>query len=156
MSTPIIYREMNAGEEQTVCDLVEQVFNQFVAEDYEKEGINEFFRFANPDAIKERIRSGNCVLVACQNVELVGMLEFSLPDRIALLFVSARHQGVAKNLLAKAVAKICSLNPGLTKLTVHSSPYAEVAYQKMGFNKTGNTITENGITYIPMELSLKD
>ena len=154
--TELVYREMNTGEEQTVCDLVRQVFNQFVAPDYGQDGIEEFFRFANPDAMKERMQSGGFVLVAHQADALMGMLEFSPPDCIAMLFVAVQHQGIAKALLAQAIGKARVLNPGLSKLIVHSSPYAEPVYQKMGFHKTGDVTTENGITYIPMELLLKD
>jgi hypothetical protein len=152
----IVYREMNPGEERAVCDLVSKVFNEFVSPDYEQEGIEEFFRFANPDAMEERMQSGGFVLVAYQADDLVGMLEFFPPDMIAMLFVTIQHQGVAKELLAQAINKVRVLNPESPKLTVHSSRYAEPIYKKMGFYKTGNTTTENGITYVPMELLLKD
>ncbi len=48
------YRFMRKGEETKVCSLVEKVFNEFVAPDYEEEGINEFFKFGNPFALAER------------------------------------------------------------------------------------------------------
>lgn len=153
---PIVYREMNTGEEQAVCDLVTQVFNEYVASDYRQDGIEEFFRFANPAAMKERMKSDGFVLVAQQAGALVGMLEFFPPDCIAMLFVAIQHQGTAKELLAQTISKVRALNPDLSRLTVHSSPYAEPIYQKMGFYKTGNATTQNGITYIPMELLLKD
>ncbi len=153
---PIFYREMKAGEEQAVCYLVALVFNKYVAPDYGQDGIEEFFRFANTDAMKERMKSDGFVLVAQQADSLVGILEFYPPDMIAMLFVSIQHQGVAKELLAQAISKVRVLNPDLSTLTVHSSPYAEPIYQKMGFYKTGNTTTENGITYVPMELLLND
>ena len=147
---------MNTGEEPSVCELVRKVFNEFVAADYGQEGVEEFFRFASPEAMKERVRSGGFVWVADQADALVGMLEFSLPDCIAMLFVTVQHQGIAKELLVQAMSKARALNPDLAKLTVHSSPYAEPIYQKMGFRKSGNATTENGITYIPMELLLKN
>ncbi len=152
----IVYREINPEEEQTVCELVAQVFNEFVASDYEQDGIDEFFRFANPSAMKERMQSDGFALVAYQDDILVGMLEFCLPDCIAMLFVTAQRQGIATELLAQAIGKARVFNTELSKLTVHSSPYAESIYQKMGFRKTGNIKTENGITYIPMELLLED
>ena len=154
--TSIVYRTMKNGEERLVCDLVRRVFNEFVAADYGQEGIDEFFRFANPSELKKRTESGGFVFVACQADSLVGILEFLPPDSVAMLFVTVRHQGIAKELLARTVIKARTLNPLLSKLIVHSSPYAEPIYQKMGFSKTGNSRTENGITYIPMELSLKD
>jgi hypothetical protein len=153
---PIIYREMVSGEEQAVCDLVKQVFNEYVASDYGQKGIDEFFRFAHPGAMKERMQSGGFVLVAQQGDALAGMLEFYPPDCIAMLFVTVKRQGVATKLLALAISKLQTTNPDLEKLTVHSSPYAEPIYRKMGFKKTGGTITENSITYIPMELALAD
>lgn len=152
---PVYYREMKAGEEQTVCDLVARVFNEYVASDYGQDGIEEFFRFANPESMKERMQSGGFVLVAVQDDSIVGMLEFFPPNMVALLFVTVRHQGIAKKLLAHSIEKACILDPNFSKLLAHSSPYAEPIYQKMGFRKTGSVKTENGITYIPMELLLK-
>ncbi len=147
---------MNTGEEQAVCNLVTQVFNEFVALDYEQDGIDEFFRFANPIAMKQRMQSDGFVLVAYQAGVLVGMLEFFLPDCIAMLFITVQNQGIATELLSQAISKVRTFDPVLSKMTVHSSLYAELIYQKMGFRKTGNVTTENGITYIPMELLLND
>ena len=152
---PVVYREMKPGEAPAVCDLVTQVFNQYVAPDYGQEGIDEFFRFANPDALKERMRSGGVVWVAQRVDALVGMLEFFPPDGIAMLFVTVRRQGIAKALLTRAISRARSLDPGLAKLIVHSSPYAVPIYQRMGFRKAGDATTENGITYFPMELLLQ-
>jgi N-acetylglutamate synthase-like GNAT family acetyltransferase len=135
---------------------VTQVFNEYVASDYGQDGIEEFFRFANPDAMKERMKSDGFVLVAQQAGALVGMLEFFSPDCIAMLFIAVQHQGIAKELLAQTISTVRALNPDLSRLAVHSSPYAEPIYQKLGFHKTGDVTTENGITYIPMELLLKD
>lgn len=150
---PIVYRTMNSGEEHAVCDLVRQIFNEFVAPDYGKEGIEEFFRFANPGAMEKRMQSDGFVLVACQANVLVGMLEFFPPDRIAMFFVAVPHQGIGEKLLALAISRARVVNPDLLTVTVHSSPYAEPIYLKMGFHKVGDVTTENGITYIPMELS---
>ena len=150
----ITYDQMSSGEEQSVCDLVEHVFNEFVAPGTEQDGVDEFFRFANVTAMAERVRSGGYVLVAKQSGKLVGMLEFMRPDRIAMLFVTLRGQGIAKELVARAIEQAKCENPVLSEVTVHSSPYAEAAYQKMGFRRIGNTKIEHGIRYVPMKLSL--
>ncbi|MCU7806487.1 MAG: GNAT family N-acetyltransferase [Candidatus Thiodiazotropha sp. (ex Semelilucina semeliformis)] len=152
---PIVYQEMAAGEETAVCNLVADVFNEYVAPDYDQEGIDEFFRFADPDAMKERMLGGGFVLVAKRTGKLVGMLEFFPPDCVAMLFVTVHHQGIAKGLLARAIRKAQVRNPGLSKLIVHSSPYAESIYEKMGFRKTGGIQHENGIDFFPMELICK-
>lgn len=149
-----VYREMEAGEEEAVVALVEDVFNAYVAQDYGPEGVAEFFRYANADAMKERTRAGGFVLVAEQCGNLVGILEFSPPDCIAMLFVSIHRRGIAKGLLAHAVEKALESDPCLTKLTVHSSPYAEFIYGRMGFRRSGRTVNENSIKYVPMEIAI--
>lgn len=152
---PIVYREMSAGEESAICELVECVFNELVAPEYEQEGIEEFFRFANPYAMVERLQSGGFVLVASQAGKLVGMLEFVPPNHIAMLFVALRRQGVARELLVRSITRARCKNSTLSKVTVHSSPYAEAAYHRMGFRPSGKATSDHGIRYTSMELSLK-
>ena len=150
----ITYRDMAIGEEGAVSALVESVFNELIAPDCEEEGITEFFRYANRDAIKERMHSGGFILVAAIEGRLAGILEFTPPDCIAMLFVTIRGQGIAKGLLSRAIARALVEIPSLTKLVVHSSPYAVQAYEKLGFRCSGMPTKENGIAYIPMELTL--
>lgn len=151
-----VYSEMKPGEEKAVCDLVERVFGALVAPGYDAAGAQQFFRYANPIALAERVRAGGFVLTAKRDGRLVGMVEFASPDRIALLFVSLRGQGVGKELVARAIEKARDANSALSKVTVHSSPYAEPAYQKMGFRRSGDATISQGIRYVPMELSLGD
>jgi RimJ/RimL family protein N-acetyltransferase len=152
---PIDYREMKPGEEPAACELVVSVFDELVAPDYERDGIEEFHRFADPAAMAKRVRSGGFVLMARQSGSLVGVIEFTLPDHIRLLFVALRRQGIAGELVARAVEKARSESPALTKITVNSSPYAEAVYRRLRFRRTGSATTENGIRFIPMELSLE-
>jgi GNAT superfamily N-acetyltransferase len=145
---------MRNDEEGSVCDLVRQVFDEFVAPDYGAEGRKEFFKFANPGALKERAKAGGFVLVADKSNRLVGMLEFAPPDRVALLFVILRHHGIANELLEHAIRRLQTAQVPISKLTVHSSPYAEPIYEKMGFHRMGGVTTDHGITYVPMERDL--
>ena len=150
----IVYTEMRDGEEQAVCELVEQVFTALVAVDFEPEGVEQFFRFANPTAIAKRSRAGGFVLLARKADRLVGMLEFVPPDRIAMLFVALRRQGIARELVNRAITKARSQHPDLWHLTVHSAPDAETAYGKLGFQRCGEETLKHGIRYVPMELLL--
>ncbi|MCW8914534.1 MAG: GNAT family N-acetyltransferase [Magnetovibrio sp.] len=148
------YRKMAADEEQAVITLVTDVFNEFVAQDYEEDGIEEFFKFANSEALIKRLQNGGFVLVAEHDGSLVGALEYYPPDCIAMLFVTLRQHGIAKGLMSRAIKKIVTSDPTLPKLVVHSSPYAVPIYEKMGFCQSGDRQKENGIDYIPMELAL--
>lgn len=146
---------MRPGEAPNVCRLVREVFNESISQEFEEEGRAEFFRFANPDAMRERVQSGGSVLVASQFNTLLGVLEFAPTDRIAMLFVRQPRRGVAKTLLAYAIGRIRAAHPALSKLTVHSSRYAEPIYQRLGFHRAGSLTTESGITYVPMERDIE-
>lgn len=152
----IDYREMKSGQEREVCDLVAEVFNQYVAPDYTQEGIDEFFSFANHNAMHKRMQSEGFVLSAYKDNMLVGMVEYYPPNTIAMLFVTLRSHGIATELMDQAITRIRDINSGLTNLVVHSSKYAEPFYKKIGFKKMGDVITENGISCVPMELILTD
>ena len=152
----LIYRAMKPGEENEVCSLVTRVFKSFVAPQYSQEGIDEFLRYAAaPKAMVTRIQANHFVLVAELNGSIVGMIEVRDSNHISLFFVEGRlqQQGIAKELLRRAL-EICTRNQaGMAKLTVNSSPNAVGAYQTMGFRFEGPEQTKNGIRFVPMALS---
>ena len=153
--TEVVYRMMTTDEAPAVCALVRQVFDDCLSHEFGGDGVREFFNFANPDAMQERMRSGGFVYVALQAGRPVGMLEFVPPDHIALMFVRVRGQGIGKALLARTISQARASNPDLAKLTVHSSLYAEPIYKKLRFHPTGAATTENGITFIPMQRDIR-
>ena len=73
-----VIREMRPGEEKAVCQLVQQVFNEFVAPQCSIEGTREFLRYAQPQRMAKRTRSGHQVLVAEAAGDLVGMIEMKI------------------------------------------------------------------------------
>ena len=56
--------EMQPGEELDVSSMVMEVFNQFVAYEYNDEGRKTFLSFVEPKRIKSDFDKGNIVLVA--------------------------------------------------------------------------------------------
>jgi GNAT superfamily N-acetyltransferase len=155
MNADIRYRFMQKGEEAQVCSLVASVFNEFVAPDFGAEGIAEFFKFANPLAMAGRAGTEQVVVVAEQGSDLVGIIEIRKGDHIAMLFVSLRGQGIAKELVNRAVEECRKRRPDLKRITVNSSPFAEPVYVKMGFISTGPFQKMNGITFMPMAWDLE-
>lgn len=145
---------MQAGEEAKICALVEAVFNEFVAPGYGEEGIKEFFKFANPLAMAERAGPAQVVVVAEQGTDLVGVIEMRNGAHIALLFVRTRGQGIARELVQRAVAECRIRQPELNKITVNSSPFAAPVYAHLGFQQTDTIQEKNGITFVPMALDL--
>ena len=156
--TDIAYRTMRQGEEDDVCSLVTRVFKKFVASQYSLVGIEEFFKFADAYAMAARTKSSHFVLVAETNDDMVGMIEMRDGEHICLLFVDEHYhrQGIARELLKRAL-EICVRNrTGKKTITVHSSPNAVEAYRHLGFQATGPEQTKNGIRFVPMALNIQE
>ncbi|MCX6137479.1 MAG: GNAT family N-acetyltransferase [Ignavibacteriales bacterium] len=152
----VSFRFMHEGEEFEVCALVKRVFDELVAPGFEAEGIEEFYRFANPEAMKSRAGAGQVIILAEEGKKLVGMIEIRNGTHVALLFVERRGDGTARQLLAKAVRECMQRRPALSTMTVNSSPYAEEIYRKLGFRPSGVRQTVNGIVHLPMELDVRE
>jgi GNAT superfamily N-acetyltransferase len=150
MSLDPVIRSMEKGEEGEVCTLVERVFNEFVAPDYPPEGIEEFFRYAEPEAMAQRVELGDRVLVAEQEGAMVGMIELMGNDHIAMLFVQVRGRGIGRRLVERALLLCREASPPPDEVRVHASRFAVPIYERLGFESEGPERTENGITYLPM------
>lgn len=144
---------MKQGEEAEVCSLVEKVFNEFVAPGYGPEGINEFFKFASQDALADRMGPELVIVVAEQGPDIIGVIEMVRDNHISMLFVDRRGQGVAKELIRTAVEECRRRQPGLKRITVNSSPYAESIYGRMGFKTTGPSQKKTALFSDPWFLS---
>jgi hypothetical protein len=151
----IKYRFMKKGEEGRACALIEKVFNEFVAPDYGQEGVDEFFKFANPQAMAGRRGPEQVVIVAEKDGDIVGIIEMRNSNHIALLFVSCRGEGIAKRLFKRAVKECRKRHPDLKTITVNSSLFAEPVYTRMGFMTTGSVQKKNGIIFVPMALDVR-
>lgn len=149
-------RRMNIGEEERVCMLARGVFNEFVAPLYSQEGIHEFLRYVEPRVMATRSMTNHFTLLAEEGDNPVGIIELRDYNHVSLLFVvkEAQGRGVARRLLHEAL-KLCRLgNPDLSDVSVHSSPNAVGAYERLGFRPKGPEKSEHGIRYIPMILRL--
>ena len=151
------YRLMRSGEESAVCCLIKDCFNEFVAPDYNEAGVKEFFKYANPNSLKDRSQKNHSVLVASDADTLVGVIEMRENDHISLLFVKTEYQrqGIGKKLLELSLGLCRKTNHHLDHIDVISSPYAVKIYKKLGFTVTGVQQEVNGIRFTPMKLLVK-
>ena len=156
MGDLITYRVIEPGEEKKVSELVLESFGEFIRHEYSQQGIDEFRRYAQPEALEQRSRADHSVLVATLKDRIAGVIEIRQHDHISLLFVNKRFQrkGIAKDLLHKALEAMRTAKPDLERVTVNSSRYAVPVYEKLGFHQTGPERTVNGIAFIPMVLRL--
>ena len=151
-----VYRPARAGEETAVSNLVARSFNEFIAPDFSEEGIEEFFKYANPRSLARRSGNNHFVLVAEIEGEISGMIEIREMNHISMLFVDkALHgKGIGRELFQLALERIKSEEFLPESVTVHSSRFAVPFYERLGFTKTSEEKIVNGFVHVPMALTL--
>jgi predicted GNAT family N-acyltransferase len=150
-------KKFQFGQEKLIFKLINRVYNEYVSIDYREEGNKFFYDWIQPAKIAERqIRQTN-IWVAFNDSEMVGMIEIRENKYISLLFVDKNHQGrgIAKKLINKSLKEVIKRDSDIDKFYVHASPYSIPIYKKMGFVETDSMQEENGIKYLPMELTIK-
>lgn len=144
--------------------LIEAGFAASIAHDYDAAGRVAFRMYAHERAIYARLVEGALGLVAEAAGEVVGYAELQGAgrvlagrDHLSLLFVASEWQrrGVARRLLAGAVARLRRLRDTPTALTVNAAPGALPAYRRLGFVATGPEAAIDGIRAVPMRRPLR-
>jgi predicted GNAT family N-acyltransferase len=59
-----------------------------------------------------------------------------------------------KRVFDESLKETIRRDPKLDKFYVHASPYSIPIYRKLGFIKTDKMQEENGIKYLPMEITI--
>ena len=157
MADAITYRVMTPNEADAASALAIASFDEFIGPGYTPLGIEEFRKYAQADAIRERIARDHFVIVVDTGDALAGMIEIRQNNHVALLFVRTKfhRQGIARELLNNALAEARVAQPDLERVTVNSSRHAVPAYEKLGFRQTGPERTVNGIGFVPMAMRLE-
>ena len=138
-------REIRQEEIEKALCLVWQVFQEYEAPDYTKEGIEEFYKSIHDEKYLSRL----CWYGAFVQERLVGVIATrNEGTHIALFFVDGKYhrQGIGKRLYQTAR----SMNDS-GRMTVNSSPYAVPVYHRLGFRDTGAEQVVNGLRFTPME-----
>jgi GNAT superfamily N-acetyltransferase len=145
-----------SGQEIMIHHLIKKVFDEFVSIDYSEEGNIFFYDWIKPSKIAERQRIQKNIWVAFVDSKLVGVIEIRDNKYISLLFVDKDYQGqgIAKKLFDKSLKEIIRRDPQLDKFYVHASPFSIPVYKNMGFIGTDNMQEDNGMKYLPMEMTI--
>lgn len=154
----IAIRAFIAADAASASLLVREVFDAFVAIDCTPEGRRAFHEFAAPERLRERLANGHFGYIAAAENTLAGVLMVSEPAHLLMLFVrpAFHRRGIAKRLLALALAHIHKASVRVAAMTVNASPYAVKAYRHLGFELDGPSLVKNGISCVPMRLVLTD
>ncbi len=140
---------------QAAHELVWQVFSQFEAPEYSEEGIRTFSDFIQTQSMRQRILDGELVLYGAWRLnELIGVLAAKAGGHISLFFIRAEYhrQGFGKMLFQRYLKDAAA--SGTEIITVNSSPYAVAVYEKLGFSKTSEEQTIQGIRFVPMKFCI--
>lgn len=130
--------------------VIETTFLKFEAPDYSKEGVENFFKFANYETIKENLNRNMKMYVAKVNGKIVGVIGYRDNSHINLLFVleEYQHNGIARALYNLVIENCKKVDT--KKVTVNSSPYAHNVYLKFGFIDANKMQEIDGIKFYPM------
>jgi len=152
----ITYREIYQGEEEDVCKLIIECFNEFVAPRYSEDGIIEFSKYVTPESTLNRLSRNHFILIALDGNFIVGVIEIRNHNHISLFFVRKEYQnqGIGKRLHELAIEKCKTLKPDVNVIDVNSSPYAVPIYEKLGFVKVSNEQINNGMRFTPMTIKI--
>lgn len=131
-------------------ELAWNVFQEYEAPDYSKEGIESFYKSIHSDEYIEQLE----IFAAFENEKLIGIIATrNNGNHIALFFVKGEEQN--KGIGRELFQRICLENLS-GKITVNSSPYAVEIYHRLGFINTDNEKITDGIRYTPMEFYLEN
>ncbi|MGM0689635.1 MAG: GNAT family N-acetyltransferase [Bacillota bacterium] len=137
--------KVTQAEKTNAMHLVWEVFLEFEAPEYTKEGVKTFRDFITDKNQTDSLE----IYGAYETGELAGVIATrNEGSHIALFFVDKKYhrQGIGRKLW-EAVLR----NSPAETITVHSSPYAGEIYRKLGFTDTDGEQTEHGISYISMQ-----
>jgi GNAT superfamily N-acetyltransferase len=153
MGEEVIFREMEEGEEEAVCDLCRRVLAESVFPDLPEEGCAEFWRLTEPMGLAGRVEAGNLVFVAVSGGRPVAMVEIQRPAHILLFCVDRAFQrrGLGRALFGKAIETCCPATADLNVVTVSSTLNAVPFYEKIGFTHYhGDQRIRNLVPFLPM------
>jgi GNAT superfamily N-acetyltransferase len=157
MGYDIVFDEMKINEINSVSNMVNIVFDEFVGIDYFENGKETFKDYITPKNILERYNNGTSHFYIAKCIdEIIGILEIRNMDHVSLFFVKKEFhgKGIGKLLFDNYIKELKQDNNGIKTITVNSSFFAERVYSKMGFIRTDEIQERDGIKFIPMECKL--
>lgn len=139
-------------------NLVNEIFNQFVAVDYSEQGKDTFQNYLKHkyNEVSLELNTGKSKMWGFfDNQKVIGIIAIRGKSHISLLFVDDKfhRQGIAKKLFLNALDEI-KKDSSISKVTVNSSPFAIKVYERLGFFRKGELQEKDGIVFQPMEMNL--
>lgn len=151
-----IIKKVDFNRIEDALSLVMDVFMEFDAPDYSKQGVETFRnRIIESEEFKNSFKTGEQTMFgAFIDNKIIGIIAISVRNHISLLFVDKKYHrmGIATELLNTMIKEL-GLKKG-NKITLNSSPYAIGFYSHIGFVSTDVCKTKDGIKYTPMQFNI--
>ena len=152
----IVIAPARNDEWESAMEVAWRTFLRFEAPDYTKEGVDHFLTFISGEQLYKMFLCGEFkVMVARDGERVVGVASLRAGCHVSLLFVDEKYhkRGIGRKLIAALQQHF--LAEGCVQLTVNAAPYAIGFYEKLGFIKTDDMKTADGITYLPMRCMVR-
>jgi GNAT superfamily N-acetyltransferase len=144
----ITYRFPEIGDENQIGGCMWASADLRELTDGTPESVAEWNKLCDPKELRNRILSGEKVLVATWNGIIVGFIAFKRSNHLSLLFVRREfsRQGIGRELFTQ-----CTYD--FDEVTVNAAEEEVVFYQKVGFVQSGDRFFKYGIWGTPMKWS---
>ena len=152
----IIIAPAREDEWESAMEVAWRTFLKFEAPVYTQEGTDHFLEFISGEQLYKMFLCGEFkVMVARDGERVIGVVALRAGCHVSLLFVDEKYhrQGIARRLVSALQSNY--LAEGNVQLTVNAAPYAVGFYEKLGFIKTDDMKTADGITYLPMRCMVR-
>lgn len=136
--------------------MIREVFDEFIASDFNENSIIHFYGIIEYQSIKDRFERGNIISITKKKNDITGYIEMTNLNHIYLLFVKKEFQktGIGRALVNSCIDKLKKSDPDMKKITVNSTFSAVKMYERLGFVKITDYQFKNGITSFPMSLDI--
>lgn len=160
MNNEILIRKAKMADWEETMAMVWRTFMRFEAEDYGKEGIENFRNFISDPLLRRMFLLGTYhIYVATHFDEIIGMISLRDKNHISLLFVDEAYhkRGIGRRLI-DTIGAFSKEEYGKEEITVNAAPYGLGFYKKVGFQITSPLTNNGGIKYTSMkkEIGEKD
>lgn len=139
---------------KAITDLIIACSKKYILPEFSEEGVQAYLSSHSIEKMQDRLQSFRYQVLEDESNEIVGVVGMQLPSHLYHLHVSPKLHGQGygrklwKSIEQEALAKSKPLI-----FTVNSSTYAVPFYKKLGFVPAA-TETKNGVTYVPMKMTI--
>lgn len=138
-----------------ISRLIRPLAEKYIAHEFTPEGAANLLAHMAPETIERCFNAGYDYHVAEEAGVIIGAVGTRDDSHLYHLFVADDFcgRGIARQLWLTALVA-CQKRTGKQCFTVNSSAYAVEMYRRFGFAQTGPADVRNGVSSIPMKLTV--